>query len=83
MRVTKKFNSHLISASLQWTPQIGVTYNVSTVPAVDVQTIGNSSANLSLLYSTVYNVSIVATSPCGQTIITSIDLYYGEQRFVD
>ena len=73
-----------VSITLEWTPQVGVSYNVTVIPAIDVIfTERAMSVNLSLLYNTVYNVSVVATSLCGQLIrATFIELHYGEQQFV-
>ena len=76
-----EFKPHFVSITIQWSSQIGVTYNIIAVPAVNITFITvNSSANMSLLYNTVYNVSIIATSICGPTTVTSVDLYYGEQN---
>ena len=38
---------------------------------------GSARVQLTLLYNTEYNVSVIATHPCGETsVVTSIQLYY-------
>ena len=74
---SEEFKSSVVSVSLQWTPQIGVTYNVSTVPVVNVDVIERAGTNLSLMYDTVYNVTVTAMPLCGQNNqATSLLLYY-------
>ena len=67
-----------VSIILKWTPQIGASYDIIVVPVVDVIFIENISANLSLLYNTSYNVSVIAKSICGQAS-TTFELNYGEK----
>ena len=75
--------THGVSITLEWTPQVGESYNVTISPAIDVIFTERASVNLRLLYNTVYNVSVTATSLCGQLIrATFIELHYGEQQFV-
>jgi hypothetical protein len=64
---------------LQWTPQNGVIYNISTNPRVAmVDLMITPSVQFSVSYNTLYNVSIVATSICGQNRTVNISLHYGE-----
>ena len=63
---------------LQWTPQNGVIYNISTNPKVAiVDLITTPSVQFSVSYNIHYEVSIVATSNCGQNR-TGVSLHYGE-----
>ena len=56
----------------------GVFFNVSTVPHTSIAFNSSTAVQLTLLYSTLYNISVVPTL-CGQTgTITSIQLEYGE-----
>jgi hypothetical protein len=63
---------------LQWIPQNGVVYNITTNPkVVMVDFMTTPSVQFSVSYNTLYNVSIVATSICGQNR-TVVSLHYGE-----
>ena len=55
---------------------MGVYYNITVVPALDLlRFIERASVNLSLPYNTAYNVSVVATSLCGQSTKIAIILW--------
>ena len=64
---------------LDWTPQEGVSYNVTTIPRAAIVLTANTSVQLALEYNTQYNVSILATS-CEQSFATIVDhdLKFGE-----
>ena len=73
------FGTNSVIATLGWTQQNDVTYNISIFPQISVANIkmsGSSSTQLTLLYNTHYNVSIVATR-C-ETTTTIFPLHYGE-----
>ena len=65
---------------LDWAPENGVSYNVTSVPLAGVAFNGSTSVQLTLLYNTQYNVSILATL-CGQSntaIAVHRNLDFGE-----
>ena len=77
MGIVAHLSSKNITVQLILYPD-GVVFNISTVPLTSVTFNSSTAVQLTLLYSTLYNVSIVPTL-CGQTgTITSIQLEYGE-----
>ena len=67
-----------VTVILEWTPENGMSYNVSVVPQVAVRFTGDRSVQLTASYNTVYNVSVVATL-CGRNnATTATGLSYGE-----
>ena len=48
-----------VTVIVEWTPVRGLTYNVTIIPPAAVRIIGNSSAEVTVPYNTLYNVSIV------------------------
>ena len=84
VNVSEFFDMNSIMATLEWTQENDVTYNISIFPQILVANIkmsGSSSIQLTLLYNTYYNVSIVATR-C-ETTTTIIPLHYGEMLKVN
>ena len=82
------FRMDKVTISLQWMQEVFhewfVSYNITILPQLnsmaDVVTwtmINNVRANLTLLYNTPYNVSVVADF-CGRQSTTLIEIYYGE-----
>ena len=68
----EQFGVDSVTVSLQWTEVLNnplVTYHVSVEPMADINT-GNGRANLTLLYNTPYNVSVVADF-CGRRNATT------------
>ena len=64
--MSEVFNSGNVAVTLQWNNLSEVSYStsVSVTPNVSAVTSTNSSARLTVMYNTRYNVSIVATN-CG------------------
>ena len=77
-----KYGANNVTILLEWMPQKSVMYNVSIETAEPrVATIKLSkllsSAQVTVLYNTHYNVSIKAS--CGQRSVSTIfEVYYGE-----
>ena len=68
-----------VSVTLEWIPEEGVSYSVSSDQVVDFRYTQRTTTVLSVPYNTPTNVTITATS-CGQdseTAITSVELAYG------
>ena len=83
VNVSEFFDTNSVIATLEWTQQNDVTYNVSIFPqisVVNVEMLGSSSVQLPLLYHTYYNVGIIATH-C-ETTTTFIPLHYGKINVV-
>ena len=75
--VIKYYEVHVI-VLLEWIPQKGIIYNISTNPKVaDMTILSDTSVQFSASYNTHYNVSIVATSTCGQNM-TVVDFHCSE-----
>ena len=76
------FRANHTLVSLEWTPEEGVQYTVSTSPQVEVMFISTSVIELMALYAVHYiNLSVTATL-CGQsnneTSTITLDLIYSE-----
>ena len=78
VNVSMQFQIQGVLITLDWIPQVGVTYNVTTTPAIDVRFFERASANLSLSYNTAYNVTVEATSLCKETNTTLKEFNYCE-----
>ena len=68
-----------VSVTLEWIPEEGVSYSVSSDQMVDFRYTQRTAVNLTVLYNIPTNVNITATS-CGhnsETAITQIQLAYG------
>ena len=68
----EEFGVDNVTVFLQWTQELSnslVTYHISVKPMAQIST-GNGRANVTLLYSTPYNVSIVADF-CGRRSTTT------------
>jgi hypothetical protein len=58
--------------ALEWAGEEDLVYNVSTSPpAITTALLGNTSAELTLLYNTPYSVTIAAVTQCGLNIATT------------
>ena len=85
------FRMDKVTISLQWMQEVYqewfVSYNIIILPQLDpmadvVTMINSMRANLTLLYNTPYNVSVVADL-CGQRNSTTLsEIYYGEYLII-
>ena len=62
-----------IRITLEWAEQEGLVYNVSISPPAiaTALSVGNTGAELTLLYNTLYSVTIAAVTQCGLKIATT------------
>ena len=77
------FRANHTLIGLEWTPEEGVQYTVSTLPQVEVIFINISMVELMALYAVQYNLSVTATL-CGQSYnetSTITLIYYGQFFF--
>jgi hypothetical protein len=73
----RQYEDHL-TVFLEWMAEKGVTYNVrtETVASVPVTTT-TPSAQITVSYNALYNVSVEATL-CGQKNVSAVEIYFGE-----
>ena len=77
VNISEFFGINTVTATLEWTQENDVIYNVSVFPLETTETLeGSASLQLTLRYNTHYNVSVVATR-CGKST-TLIPLHYGK-----
>ena len=78
VNISEHFQMNFVSVTLKWTAKNGISYSINVNPETAISYTGERSAQLSILYNTKYNVSVVA-SLCGidQTIY-SIIINYGK-----
>ena len=83
----EQFESDAVIVTLEWHHQdiSHNSYYVNITPDIAMRINGSASINLKLKvpYNTLYNVSIAATPPCGQTNVTSFtELLYRESMII-
>ena len=75
INVSKTLEFHGIDdfrVALEWAEEEDLRYNVSiSPPAIATALLGNTGAELSLLYNTPYSVTITAVTQCGLKIATT------------
>ena len=83
VNVSEFFGINSVTATMDWTQENNVTYNISIFPQIStaVEWLGSSSVQLTLLYNTHYHVSVVATLTHCEKTTTFIPLHYGEIYF--
>ena len=90
----ERFSSDRVTAVLEWTlsstliqyPQLLQDVSVSIVPdfGVEMLLLGNMSVQLTLLYNTLYNVSILQSATCEQLSQAAfIELNFSKFNFID
>ena len=68
-----------VIVTAEWAQQAGVSNYTTRISPVapSALSIGSTSLQLTLLYNTEYNLSVVAVTPCGNAT-SFIRLHYGE-----
>ena len=60
--------------ALEWAEEGDLLYNVSTSPpAIATALVGSTGAELTLLYNTLYSVTIAAVTQCGLIASTTLN----------
>ena len=77
MNISERFVTNSVTLCLEWSTKNGVSYNVSVDPTRFVNYTGKDSAQLTVSYNIMYNVSVVA-SLCGKNSATFSVQKYGE-----
>ena len=72
-----RYETDNILVMLDWAPEDGVSYNVTTIPQIVIVFNTSTSVQLTLHYNTQYNVSILAAL-CGERNTAYYDLNFGE-----
>lgn len=75
-----RYEADIVLVVLDWSPEDGVSYNITTIPPVAVVFNASTSVQLTFRYNTQYNVSIL-TFLCGQmftALAVNRDLKFGE-----
>ena len=67
---TETFNKNNATIILEWIQEIGVSYNVDVNPNPQESKLNGNTSQLTVLYNTTYNVTVVATL-CGQNTTTA------------
>ena len=91
---SRQFSSDRVTVVLEWTllsslshyPQLLRDVSVSIVPDSEVEMLllGNTSVHLTLLYNTLYNVSIIQPATCEQLSQAAfIELKYSKFIVID
>ena len=76
---SEQFGMDGVTVILEWSQENnGTSHNVSVVPLVAIWSTGSTRVQLTVLYNTLYNVSVVATL-CGRhNATTTVELSYGK-----
>ena len=70
--------------ALEWAEEEDLLYNVSiSPPAITTVLVGNTGAELTLLYNTPYSVTIAAVTQCGLNIATTTLNQLSQSEFSD
>ena len=77
----EELQSESIMITLEWIQEnVILSYNVTVIPQIELaydQQCTTCTVQLTLSYNTQYNISVVATHPCGQSYVTSfVELHY-------
>jgi hypothetical protein len=76
--ISEEYSLNNITVTVAWTQQAGAMYDVRIVPLAPIVSIGSANRQqLTLSYNTVYNLSVVAVTPCGNAT-AFIGLHYGK-----
>jgi hypothetical protein len=79
--LSERFGREYVTVTLLLTELDSLySYNVSAIPQLISQTfIENTMVQVKVSYSTHYNVSIIAASPCGKNNLANFtEIYFGE-----
>ena len=78
--IEKYYEADNITVTLEWSQHESVTYShkIVPLPVAPLMSTESGSYQLTLLYDTKYNVSVVATTPCRPNATDFIILHYGE-----
>ena len=82
--LSEQFESDNVLVVLEWIQHDFHIYNVSTVPQLEHYDVDHEIAriHLNVSYNTFYNVTVIASSPCGQKSMSNfIGLYCYEYDY--
>jgi hypothetical protein len=68
-----------VTVTVLWAPIDNITFSAQVTPLVPILTTGSTNRQLIISYNTEYNLSVVAATPCGNFIASTM-LSYGEAK---
>ena len=78
------FESTNVTVIIKWMEENPFyLYHITVIPQVEVTFTGRVQVQLNVLYNTFYNVSVVASSPCGLGNATNITELFISELFLD
>ena len=79
--ISEDYSPDNVTVTVAWTQlQAGAMYDIGIVPLAPIVSTGNVNSQLTVVYNTEYNLSVVAVTPCGNTT-AFITLLYGKALF--
>ena len=80
LRISQEsYETDSVTVTVEWAQQKGVIYTVKVRPFVPtINSIENTSYQLTISYNKTYNFSVMATTPCRPNVTAVITLNYGE-----
>ena len=83
LSVLEEYGADNVTVTVEWVlAQAGVIYSFRISPLVPIMFTGRSSLQMTILYNTVYTLSVVATAVCRPNATTFITLNYGEVYYI-
>ena len=75
------FVSDSVMVIMEWNQRDFSSYNISVTPQLALEyTVDNLRVQLNVPFNTFYNVSIIASPPCGQNSYNFVELHYCEHH---
>ncbi|MCG8626759.1 MAG: hypothetical protein MJE68_32755 [Proteobacteria bacterium] len=78
--ISENYSPDNVTVTVAWIQQAGAMYDIGIVPPAPIVSTGNVNSQLTVVYNTEYNLSVVAFTPCGNTT-AFITLLYGKALF--
>ena len=75
--ISKDYSPDNVTVTVAWIQLAGAMYDVGIVPLASIVSTGNVNCQLTVVYNTEYNLSVVAVTPCGNAT-AFITLHYGK-----
>ena len=78
----KQYQRNGVTVILKWTQEGSYfSFNVSVIPQVELVFTGDTSVELTALYNTMYNVTIISAHLCGSSRTYTILLNYSSSEY--
>ena len=76
--IEEQYGIDSVKVTIEWNQLNDVTYTARVSPMVPLMSVGEASRQLTILYNTVYNFSVVAATPCRPNAISFTLIDFGE-----